>query len=482
MRKSRARCSRGGDWVIPHLNGLAYIEKPPLQYWATRLEPARVRAERVRGAPLHGAAARSPPLAVVGSLARRLWGIGGGLAGGRRARRACCCSSRLGQLLTLDMSLTLYMTCALAGFLLAQSGARRPSERRWMLLAWAAAALGVLTKGLDCGGRSRRRCWCSTACMRATSRPGAACTRRGGLPLFAGDRVPWHWLAATEARRISCNSFSCTSTWQAIPDAERRSRGGVVVLRRGVCARQRSRGRCARCASWPWAGAARAPRGQFNPSLFLWIWVVFVCVFFSLSDSKLIPYILPAMPALALLIAGLPARSLERDVLAHGARDRGRGDRARDRAACSRRASSHASDRSAYFLSLAKPVAQIAALLAVSGLYVLSQRREVTRAAVFLGVGWCLSGLLMMRAAAALAPVYSGVTLARALPVVPRAAPLYSVGTYDQTLPFYWRRTFTLVAYRGELDYGLKLDPGAELAERGAIHRAVEPGIPWLTR
>jgi hypothetical protein len=26
-----------GDWVIPHLNGLDYIEKPPLQYWATAL-------------------------------------------------------------------------------------------------------------------------------------------------------------------------------------------------------------------------------------------------------------------------------------------------------------------------------------------------------------------------------------------------------------------------------------------------------------
>src|SRR6202048_4812121 len=27
----------GGDWVIPHLNGLVYLEKPPLQYWLTAL-------------------------------------------------------------------------------------------------------------------------------------------------------------------------------------------------------------------------------------------------------------------------------------------------------------------------------------------------------------------------------------------------------------------------------------------------------------
>ena len=42
---------------------------------------------------------------------------------------------------------------------------------------------------------------------------------------------------------------------------------------------------------------------------------------------------------------------------------------------------------------------------------------------MFLGVGWCLSGLLLVRAAAAVAPIYSGVELARAQPVIPPRIP-----------------------------------------------------------
>jgi hypothetical protein len=122
------------------------------------------------------------------------------------------------------------------------------------------------------------------------------------------------------------------------------------------------------------------------------------------------------------------------------------------------------SDRSRYFLALARPLAEIALVLAVSGLYVLSRRRrDATTSAVFLGAGWCLSGLLIMRGAAAVAPIYSGIEIARAFPEVPRDSPIYSIETYDQTLPFYWGRTVELVSYRGELDYGLERDPGAEL-------------------
>ena len=119
----------------------------------------------------------------------------------------------------------------------------------------------------------------------------------------------------------------------------------------------------------------------------------FVCVFFSLSDSKLIPYILPAMPALALLIAALPEGVLRRDLsrtaivtvaIAIGLA-----------AALPVRAGSHrAVGPERLFPGAARPLAEIALLLAVSGLYVLSRRRrDATGAAMFLGAGWCLAGL-----------------------------------------------------------------------------------------
>jgi 4-amino-4-deoxy-L-arabinose transferase-like glycosyltransferase len=282
-----------------------------------------------------------------------------------------------------------------------------------------------------------------------------------GLPLFLAIAVPWHWIAALRmpgflefffvhehlSRYLTASADRVEAWWFF-----------AAVFAAG---------------SIPWTLPAlqvvalgwrrREPRGQFDPALFIWIWVVFICVFFSLSDSKLIPYILPGMPGLALLVAASPVHAQRRDLgvtasftlviaLAAGA------------------ASLYGprflplNDRSHYFSLLAKPLAEIAALLAASALFVLLQRRrEPTRATVFLGVGWCLSGLLLMRAAGLVAPVYSGEVLARAVASVPHEVPIYTIGLYDQTLPFYWRHTFKLVAYRGELDFGLRRDPNAEI-------------------
>lgn len=37
--------------------------------------------------------------------------------------------------------------------------------------------------------------------------------------------------------------------------------------------------------------------------------------------------------------------------------------------------------------------------------------------------------------------------------------PFYSVLTYEQTLPFYLKRTFTLVQYQDEMAFGIKQEP-----------------------
>ncbi len=451
----------GGDWVIPHLNGLAYIEKPPLQYWATAF-CLRAFGQSEFAARFYTVLCALATVLAMCFVAKRLWGRAAAW------RTAAMLPSMLlflamGQLLTLDMSLTLYMSLALAGFLLSQTaGAVQHAtyERRWMLIAWAAAGLGVLTKGLVAAAIPA-----AVLVLYSLYARNFAVWRRlhllSGLPLFLVITVPWHWLAARRLPDFLQFFFVHEHLARYLtPSADREESwwffGAVFLI-----------------GSAPWTLSALrvmfrgwqrgAARDKFNPVLFLRIWVLFVCVFFSLSNSKLIPYILPAMPALALLMASLPEEVLKREIL-----------RTALLTLCAAIALALVclfgprliapSDRNGYFVSLAKPLAQIAALLAASGLYVLSQRRrDLTRSAVFLGVGWCLSGLLLVRAAAAVAPIYSGVELARAQPVVPPEDPLYSVGTYDQSLPFYWRRTVELVAYRGELDYGLKYDPGAEI-------------------
>lgn len=464
----------GGDWIVPHLNGVAYIEKPPLQYWATALS-FRVFGQSAFAARFYTALTALLTILVVWRAALGLWNE-------RAAWRAAATLGGtslflvLGQFLTLDMSLTFYMTLSLAGFLLAQRPERgavpaAPSREHgaapaacsrvlWMLLAWAATALGVLTKGLVAA-------LIPTAVLILYSlysrdfTPWRRLSLRLGLPLFLAVTVPWHWLAARRLPDFLGFFFVHEHLRRYLtPSADREESWwffGAVLLAGSVPWTLSA----LRVLGLGWRRAAQP--GEFDPALFLWIWVVFVLVFFSLSDSKLIPYILPAMPALALLIGASPLRALQRDLLLTAwltvAAAVGLGV-----------ASFHLprliapSDRSAYFLLLAKPLGYVAAVLAVSGAFVLVQRgRESTRAAVFLGVGWSLAWLLLVRAATAVAPVYSGVGLAAALPLPERQAPLYSVGTYDQTLPFYLQRTVRLVAYRGELDYGLQHAPGAEI-------------------
>jgi 4-amino-4-deoxy-L-arabinose transferase-like glycosyltransferase len=447
----------GGDWVIPHLNGLDYIEKPPLQYWATAATYQMLGVSEF-SARLYTALTALATVALIGLLAARLWGAGAGW------RAAAVLAGMfmfvvLGQLMTLDMSLTFWMTGSLAGFLLAQQA--QSGERGWMLLAWVGAALGVMTKGLVAAAIPAAVLVIYSLWTRDYS-PWRKLHSRWGLPLFLAITVPWHWLAAQRLSDFLQFFFIHEHFARYLtPIAERQEPWwffGWVFLAGTV----------------PWTVPAlrvlvsgwRSPRGQFSPTLFLWIWVVFICLFFSISDSKLMPYILPAMPALAVLIGALPLPTLKRDLLMTGILTTA--------AALALGAASFAlptlipaaSPGRAYFLLLERPVREVAVLLLVSGLFVWVQRvRDATRAAAVLGAGWCLAVLLLVRTASLVAPIYSGIDLAAALPASEGTAPLYSVRTYDQSLAFYLQRTVMLVGYRGELEYGLRKAPDREISD-----------------
>jgi len=442
-----------GDFVIPHLDGLVYIEKPPLQYWVTAAF-YRVMGAGPLAARLCPALAALACLLVTFMLADRLWGR-------QRAWRAAAVLASLplfplmGQLLTLDMTLCFCMTTALAAFLQAQ---RTAAPLPWMLTAWAATAAGVLTKGLVAAAIPVAVLLLYSLLTRDWA-PWRRLSVQLGLPLFALLCVPWFWLAAERLPEFLGFFFVREHALRYFTAIEDRGEPwwffGAVLLAGTLpwsCAVVR-----VLSTGWRRGTAARA----FDPAVFLWVWVVFVCGFFSLSQSKLIPYVLPAWPALALLVAASPAGAWRRDltlaalvmlglaavlaaaalVLPHGLPP---------------------SDRSGYFAQLAGPLWPIVAVLGASAGWALATRaRPASAAGAVLGAGGCLAVLLLMRAAALVAPVYSGASLAAAIPLQERSVPMYSVATYDQTVPFYLARTVSLVAYRGELDFGLRHAPPA---------------------
>ncbi|MDB5797040.1 MAG: hypothetical protein JWP36_942 [Paucimonas sp.] len=129
-------------WVIPHLDGLPYMEKPPLLYWLTALSFALFgQAEWV--------ARLVPALASLSCVAMLM--RFGRLVGHETAGRLAALMFVTGigvlamsRVLMFDMLLTAWLTAALLNTWLFLAGAGR-GRLRW---AYAALALAVLTKGL----------------------------------------------------------------------------------------------------------------------------------------------------------------------------------------------------------------------------------------------------------------------------------------------------------------------------------------------
>ena len=276
------------DFVVPHLNYVAYVEKPPLLYWLTALS--------FRALGLTEFAARLVPAisALLGVIATFVFADR--MMGRRRAIMAAAILATaplyavMAQVLTTDMLLSALVTIALFGFFLHyQAGGV------WCWIAYLAMALATLTKGpvgiaLPVLSMAVFLWW--EGALRNSIRrfhliPGAVLVLAIVAPWFIAIsiREPGFanfYFVGEHLRRIFDSSFSHGEPFYFY----------VPVIVAGLL-------------PWSllvpfltWRRMAPQPWRRFCV-----IASIVIVGAFSASSGKLIPYILPAFPPLALLLA-----------------------------------------------------------------------------------------------------------------------------------------------------------------------------------
>jgi 4-amino-4-deoxy-L-arabinose transferase-like glycosyltransferase len=450
-----------GDWVIPHLNGLVYIEKPPLQYWATAVSEA-LFGQNDWAARLYIGLCALATLYTIWALIRREWDAAAA------ARAAIMLGSSLlffllGHQLTLDMSLTLFTTVTFVGFCNAQ---RDGHWRRWMLLSWAGIAGAFLTKGLIAGVLPILTLIVYSVLQRDLA-PWRRLLLVRGAVLFGVLSLPWLILIQHRLPQFFQFFFVREHIQRFLTKIEDRYQPWwffIPVLVAGILPWLLPALR-ALCVDW----RASSARSGFDLRRFAWVWCVVVFVFFSASDSKLITYIMPLFPQLALLMATGPTPRLDKDLRATGLGMLGVGALLLVGAVLLPRFL-HDALRAPYFLQIRPPLVLMGLCSAAGGIAALKIRPDGLRPTLAVGLGGLATWTGVLWAAAVLAPVYSGATLYQQLPAALRQdVPVYSVRTYDQSLTFYLRHPVTLVEYRGELDFGQTLEPGKAIGTLAAF-------------
>lgn len=287
---------RSGDWLTPTLNGLPYFHKPPLFYWITAASMSLfgVNEWAARAAPILvawlGAVAlylfvrrwhseRLALLTLLALLAQPLFYIGG-------------------QFANLDM---LVAGCITATTVLLAHAALSIEQglpyRRVLLAAYAMSALGVLSKGLIGAvlpalvllvwlGATRR--W--RILLRLTSLAGVVLFLLLAAPWFMAMQWKFpdflnYFFVVQHFQRFAAGGFNNPQpVWFYPAVLLVFSLPGLPWLYRQLARTQ----------------APTEPGRSIGALMWLWALVV---VFFSIPQSKLLGYILPAVPPLACLMA-----------------------------------------------------------------------------------------------------------------------------------------------------------------------------------
>ncbi|MBU0608549.1 MAG: glycosyltransferase family 39 protein [Armatimonadetes bacterium] len=289
------------DFVTPRFNGFVYLDKPPLLHWVTALSIGLLGPSEfaVRLGSMLAAAAC---LALVFAVGRRALGTWGGVAGAL-VLGSCAMWFVMGRIIRYDSFLALGVAAAtLWGFLGAEAGAK---GRRYYLAAAGALAVGILAKGpigLALPGITLLVYFVVTGQARALLRiPWLPC-----LGLVAALTVPWfvaEEMAQPGATRFlllyqnvgrlagAMGDHHLQPWWYMLASLVAACLPWSLLLPRALVQ--------ARFETSPEAAQRR------RLSTLCLIWTAVTVAVFSMAKAKLEVYVLPALPAVALLIAAL---------------------------------------------------------------------------------------------------------------------------------------------------------------------------------
>ncbi len=290
-----------GDYVLPHLNGLPYLDKPTL-YFAVSALSMRALGPTVFAARLPSLLFSFATIALIGWFARRLFGRGAGITAAV-ATAATPFTLAYARIVIFDSALTFFVVLALVAFYLAieeriGSGDGKDGGEGWTSLAWVAVGFGVLTKGpiaivlpllVVLPFAFRYRAW------RSVADPIA-------LILFAAIVAPW--VIAVSLRIPDFLEYALITETASRFSTTELGRTGPIWYFLAIFP----------AAALPWSmalvGAGRSCVRQRDSEgrldrriLFLLLWIALPLLFFTLSQSKRPQYLLPMIPAVAVLIS-----------------------------------------------------------------------------------------------------------------------------------------------------------------------------------
>lgn len=286
-----------GDWITPHYNGFAYLDKPAVHFW---LIAASMKAFGVSegAARLPSALMAVATMLLVWFLARRMFGDSAGLRAGI-IFAACPLALALAREVIFDMTLTFFVTLVMVAFWL---GEESGFGKLWFdALLFAAMGVAVITKGfvgilipliailiyqVACGeGRSFLR------------------LRWGwGLLVFLAAALPWFIAVSVRNPDFPRYAFWNESLQRFTSGAARRG-GGILYYLPVFLGGFFPWSLFLLLAAWNRLRRWRELRQEAcRPILFLLCWTAWVFIFFTLSHSKLPAYFLPAVVPLSILM------------------------------------------------------------------------------------------------------------------------------------------------------------------------------------